>query len=243
MARFDVGDRVLWRDDGGRHRGRVTEVMRGSCRVVSDNNRREVVSTRRLMPSPNRVLILEGRLDRSLSKAERIYGEMWQRWLEAYDAEVLYERVHSKVDLRRFLRREGRDARTRIVHIISHGKAEDRGRRIVLRLTHETVDLAADKEIFQGLRGKILLFSSCDVGANESLLRGLKAESGAGAIIAYRKGVFDASSNVAEVLMYQCFLETNWSPKTVVAKVEQVLRDLEIRLTDEPSRRSVLVCV
>jgi len=73
------GDRVVFKVDGESHRGRVTQVLRATRRIVTDSGRRLIVPVVRLRRSPDRVLILEGRLDRSLRSSRHENG-LADRW-------------------------------------------------------------------------------------------------------------------------------------------------------------------
>jgi len=176
-----VGDRVLFKEDGETHRGRVTRVLRGQRRVVTDTGHRMVLPARRLRPAPDRVLVLEGRLDRSL-RSTRSYARMLKQWLHAYGVEVLHEKVHTVEALHQFLKREGKNARTRFIHLICHASEASPGAAPQLYLTFEALDLLEDLHVFHGLAGKILIFSCCDVGAHTAAMNAVKEASGVAAV-------------------------------------------------------------
>lgn len=243
MPSYEKGDRVIFEWQGEKTRGKITKVEPWRCRVVTDSGHRLIVPTRRLKPSPDRVLILETRLDRNLRSA-RAYGRMMQQWLSAYSthgnrAEALYERVHTVDGLRRFLQREGKNAATRFVHIMAHGS---RDRRALIHLTFDKLDLVEQADVFKGLHGKVLIFSCCDVGADPQAMRAVKTASGAAAVIGYRLSVYDSYTNMAEVMLYDRLLETRVSPQRAVSEVAHLLRELGIRATDHAVRKPVLVC-
>ncbi len=95
---------------------------------------------------------------------------MLQQWLSAYRVEALYERGHSIADLERFLRREGRDVGTRFIYITCHGEDLRGCGTAKLLLTFEKVDLVKDCKIFEGLDGKVLIFSCYEVGNDQPLV-------------------------------------------------------------------------
>ena len=245
MPRYDVGERVLFTHTGKRQRGRVTAVEKQNRRLVSDSGKRLVVPSRGMRPSPDRVLILETRLDRNLKKSKRIYGPMMQQWLQAMHVDALYERVHTMDDVKKFLQAEGKNVATRIVHFMGHGK-KDHGRGMAsLHLTFEWIDLGDPDhlEIFRGLNGKVLIFSCCQVGADAEAMLAVKKISGAAAVIAYRKEVDDWYTNVAEGMLYERLINAPaLSPKKVVRLVTRAIDLLGIRLPDEVTRKPVLVC-
>lgn len=241
--KFDRNSRVMFQHMDEKHRGRVTEVLRGSRRVVTDSGRRIKVPVRRLSPSPDRMLILEARLDRNL-RSKRTYGPMMQDWLGAYDVEALYERVHTKEAMRRFFRKEGKNLATRFIHVIGHGINDPGVGKARIRLTFDDVHLVDDAQIFTGLKGKIILFSCCQIGADIRAMQAVKEASGAAAVIGYRVDVYDKYSILAEALLYQILIEhSHASPRKAVLIVGDVLRTTGAQVGTHGRRKPVLVCV
>ncbi len=241
---FEVNTRVIFKwDDGTRRRGRVTCKLHGSRRVVTDSGRYLKVPVGKLKLSPDRVLILEGRLDRNL-KSGRTYGPMMQQWLSAYGVEALYERVHTKADLNHFLRKEGKNVATRFVHIMSHGSMSAGKRSAQIELTFDDINLAEHASVFKGLSGKVIIFSCCDIGADEQAMIEVKKASGARAVIGYRKEVEDAYTNLAEVMIYDRLLRmTAASPANVVAQIGRLLHDMGVRTQNCRAKKPLLVCI
>jgi hypothetical protein len=165
---------------------------------------------------------------------------MVKQWLEAYEGvEVLYERVHTVEDFRRFLHREGRKPSTRFIHYGGHGQCPEK-KKAVLRLTFEDLNLQEDIDVFAGLTGKVLIFSCCEVGANVRIMEQLKEVSGAAAVIAYRSEVMDTYTNLAEAMLYDR-LFAGLRPNAAVNAVTDALRALGVR--SDGARKPVLVCV
>ncbi len=243
---FELGAQVWWRAaDGTRHRGRVTDVLARKRRVVADTGTRPLLPVTSLHHARDHVLILEGRLDRPL-RSKRMFGPMMQNWLSAYRVTAHYERIHTGEDLRGFLQREGRDPNYRVIHIMCHGRNLQGRTGSVLELTHETIDLQEHLAAFSGLNGKILILSACQLGTNRALMKELKRVSGASAVVAYRKDVFDWYTNLAEVLLYDQLLaveNASTSPRTAVQRTHKALRCVGTCPTDEPWRGPVIVCV
>jgi len=242
MADFDRNSRVTFELDGAKHRGRVTRILPKKRGVVTDSGKRVVVPVRRLKYSPDRVLILETRLDRRNLRSDRTYGPMIQRWLSAYDVVALYERVHTAEDLRRFLQREGRNVSTRFIQIIGHGTHKQGNSRTTFNLTFGKMDLEQEADAFRGLDGKVIIFSCCEVGGNRHVMELIKRESGAAAIIAYRHWIYDFHSNLCEVMLLDRLIETAMSPQKAVDSVNRALEELDIRLGPPSTKRPVLVC-
>ena len=118
-TKFPNGSRVIFKHKGRHLTGRVTAVAPRRRRVVSDTGERAEIAVRSLRRAPDRVLILETRLNRTLRSGRRTYGPMMKQWLEAYEnVDVLYEKVHTIEDMRLFLRHEGRQPGTRFIHHI-----------------------------------------------------------------------------------------------------------------------------
>ncbi len=169
---------------------------------------------------------------------------MMQKWLSAYSdqgnrVEALYERIHTVEGMRRFLQREGKNVATRFVHIMAHGSHERRAR---LHLTFEKLDLRERADVFAHLKGKVIIFSCCHVGADTAAMQAVKEASGAAAIVAYRADVYDSYTNLAEALIYDRLLSTRMSPHRAVAQVHQMLSDAGVRATDHPVKKPVLLC-
>jgi len=232
----------MWIDDcGTRNRGRVTQVLRKTRRVVSDTGRRQIVPVMRLARAPDTVLILEGRLDRSLN-SRRTCAPILQLLLMAYGTKAYSEKIHTGLDLRFFLKREARKSSHRIIHIICHG-LNDSPDGALLQLTHDKVKLMECLADFEGLCGKILILSACEVGANRRTMEALKKASGACAVIAYRKSVYDTYTNLAEALLYEQLLNSNVAPSTAVERVHEALSAVKTKPCDDKYRGNVMVCV
>lgn len=242
MSKFCCNSRVIVKLDGEVHRGRVTRVLNQRRKVVTDSGRRIEVPVRRLKASPDRVLILETRLDRSF-QSDRTYGPMMQQWLAAYDVQTLYEQVHTKETIERFLRREGRHVATRFIHIMGHGTSTRRNGKAKLHLTFGKLDLAEDADIFAGLDGKVIIFSCCEVGADLRAMEAVKEASGAAAVIGYRVVVEDWYTNLSEVILYDRLLNTTMTPQSAAEVVNELLEYSDVRPESQIVRKPVLVCV
>lgn len=242
MSGFDRHSRVIFEIDGLKHRGRVTRVLPQRRGVVTDSGNRLVVPVRRLRYSPDRVLILETRLDRTNLRSKRAYGIMMQQWLSAYDIVTLYERIHTIEDLRNFLRREGKNVATRFIQIIGHGTHKPGTSKAIFKLTFGAIDLVENADVFEGLEGKIIILSCCEVGGNRLAMESIKERSGAAAVIAYRRWIYDFHSNLCEAMLFDRLIETRTSPQKAVASVNRALEELEIRLGPPGTRQPVLVC-
>lgn len=240
MKPYPLGTRVAFSYRGQKLTGRVTGLLDKKRRVVADTGERTELSVRALKPALDKVLILESRLDRSVRFTKRTYAPMLKALLEAYPSvEVFHERVHSESDLAHFLKSEGRKLSTRFIHYIGHGVHRG-GMDTTLELTLGGVNLYESADIFTGLKGSVIIFSCCQVGANEQALRHIKKVSGAAAVIGYRTEVEDTYTNLAEALLYDR-LFSRMKPQDAVKNVGEGLLKMGIR--PEGTRRPVLVCV
>ncbi len=246
MPTFPENESVLFKRGTQWHRGRVTAVVGRSRRVVTPSGKRHTVAVGDLRPARDRVLILETRLDRNLKKSKRIYGPMMQQWLQAMNVDVLYERVHTLDDLRQFLRVEGKNVATRVIHFMGHGRKDLGKGNVSLLLTFGKINLGDPEhlEIFRGLKDKILLFSCCEAGADPQAMEAVRNASGAAAVIAYRKEIYDWYTNLAEGMLYERLMHSRLKPKTIVKRVIAAMEQLGIRLEgmDAVARKPVLVC-
>ena len=237
-----VGSRVVFRDGTVERRGRVTAERRALREVFTDAGVTVEAPVKALRATADRVLILEGRLDSDL-RSRRIYGPLMRRFLSAYDVEAMYERVHTKEDLRRFLTRHARSAGYRFIHLICHGEDPKGPNSAHLVLTFDKVILPADASIFEKLNEKILIFSCCKIGADKPALMAVKEASGAAAVIAYRRSVYDNYALLAESLFYDQVIERGQTPQRAVERVCKALRDIGCKHLDEKETRPVMVCI
>ena len=237
---FEKGDRVIIRWDGTRLGGRVSRAITPRrYRVVTDQNRRLEVPRRQLTRGRDDVLILETRLDTALH-SRRHQGTFLREFLSTYGVSTLYERVHTKRDLEHFLGMAKRTPNIPYIHFVAHGSVKGRSR---LRLTFEDLDLRREAGIFKGLDGKLLIFSSCDIGADHAAMERILDLSRARAIIGYTKEIDDAYSYLAESLLYGLIFDSLLSPKEIVKRVRVALRQIKLRRTYTAREfHSPLVC-
>ncbi len=237
---FERGDRVIVRWDGAKLGGRISRVLSTwRYRVVTDQNWRLEVPRRQLTRGRDDVLILETRLDTAL-RSPRHSGTFLREFLLSYGVSALYERVHTKRDLEHFLGRARRTPNIPYVHFVAHGTKKGRTK---LRLTFEDLDLRREAGIFKGLDGKLLIFSSCDIGADRGAMERILEFSRARAVIGYTEEIDDAYSYLAESLMYGLIFDSHLSPMEIVKRVRAALRQIKLRRTATAREfHSPLVC-
>jgi hypothetical protein len=233
---------VVFRDGQTDHRGRVVAERGRRREVMTDAGLKAEVPASRLRASADRALILEGRLESNL-RSRRVYGPLMRRFLSSYDVEAMYEKIHTQEDLRRFLARYARSPGFRFVHLICHGQDPKGSNSAHLVLTFDTVVLPANAGIFEKLNDKIIIFSCCKIGADKPALAAVKKASGAAAIIAYRRSVYDNYALLAESLFYDQVIDQNQTPARAVERANRALRDIGCRHPDEKTRLPVMVCI
>ncbi len=238
VRQFDVGERVVLRLRRKSIGARVTQVKRQKRRIVTDLGERKVVSTRSLWYPNDKFLMLESRLDRSL-RSSRGQGSYIKELLSAYGSTLLYERVHTKEDLRRFLQREGRQPNVRMIHFAGHGHGE----QATISLTFEDVPLLDLEPLFKGLKGKVVLFSSCEIGSRKKIMSRLVERCELAGIVAYATEVEDSFSNLAEGMIYDRLILSADPLRKIVRQVNAALKALKIHPCGRSSNRGeVLKC-
>ena len=234
---FEIGERVILRSRRKSVGARVTRVERWKRRVITDLGERKIVSARALWYPNETFLMLEARLDRSL-RSGRGQGAFIKELVGAYGAKLLYERVHTREDLRIFLQTEGRRPSVRLIHFTGHGHGENG----TISLTFEDVKLDDAVPLFKGLKGKVVLFSSCEIGSLGQVMRKLVREAELAGIIAYRTEVHDTYANLADAMIYDRLLLSSDSPRKIVTEVNRALHVLGKTDINPAWRGPVLTC-
>lgn len=151
-----------------------------------------------------RILLLETQLPARLTSSSRRQIPFMEELLRPFQGvDLISERVHSRSDLKKFLDVARRNTNIRVIHIVSH--REYSPKRPVIVLTGDEKINLADREgrnLFRGLNGKVLLFSCCEVGGNDELMRALLKISRAKAIFSYTDTVTDRQALITEALFY-----------------------------------------
>jgi len=227
--KFQKGERVQFYREGKWIKGKVTALLGPSRRILTDHGLPEKVAVNRLAQAKDSVLLLETRLESSLTKPDRQYAEMFSRALRANLVQIRHERVHTRTDLRHFLQEQTKEKAIRFIHIIGHGKdADDKG-AARLCLTFEDVDLRKNANLFRGLEGRIIIFSSCEIGRDREALLGILKKSGAQCIYAYNQEVDDWYSIIVELLLYDRLInQPDWPPERVGREVQKALNQLGV---------------
>lgn len=224
--KHEPGNRVTFKDSEGRKRsGRVTSVEPQRRRVKTDDGNLVSVSVRQLREAHDQALLLETRLDSNL-QSKRGDGVFLEEFFKPHKVKCLYERVHSKENLRYFLGFARRTtSNVRWVHYLGHGSTREGSNKCQLDLTAGKLLLPEDLEVFAGLPGKTLIFSCCDVGRCPGVMEQILGISGAEAVYAYNGEVYDHTARVGDTALYGIMLnEPHLKPQTVAQRVNQILR-------------------
>jgi hypothetical protein len=131
---------------------------------------------------------------------------------------------------------------TRFIQIIGHGTHKPGTSKAIFKLTFGRMDLIEQVDVFKGLDGKIIILSCCEVGGNRHAMELIKEKSGAAAVIAYRRWIYDFHSNLCEAMLFDRLIETRVTPQKAVDSVNCALDELAIKLGPPGTRQPVLVC-
>ena len=228
--KFQKGERVQFYQDGKWIKGKVTAVVGPSRRILTDHGPSERVSVSRLTKAKDSVLLLETRLEHALNKPDRNYTELFVRALRANLVDIHHEKVHTRQDLRNFLKEQTSGKDIRFIHIIGHGKEADDKGPTRISLTFEDVDLKKNANLFRGLDGKIIIFSSCEIGRDREALLKILEKSSAQCIYAYNREVDDWYSIIVELLLYDRLInQPDWPPERVGREVQKSLNLLGVK--------------
>jgi len=188
--------------------------------------RKRTVDKRKL-----RVLLLETQLPARLAASTRRQIPFMQELLRPFKGlELISERVHSRTDLRKFLDLARRDTRIRVVHIVSHGEYSPK-RPVIVLTGDEKINLGDSdgRRLFHDLRGKVILFSCCEVGDNDELMYSLLKTSNAKAIFAYTDTVTDAQALIIEALFYH-LVRRDLGKRDLARTLERIHEQLKFTL-------------
>ena len=91
-------------------------------------------------------------------------------------------------------------------------------------------------------KGKVILFSSCEIGRLEKTMRRIVKEAQLAGIIAYRAEVTDTFANLAETMIYHRLILSSDSPRKIVKDVNSALKTLGVKCVDKTLRGPALAC-
>ena len=203
-AQLRVGDPVRFRYRGAEHWGRITRRARRNIRIKGADGRRFTtgeghgrrIRSADIRPAPLGVFVLDTHLDRSLY-SDRQAADFWYRYCQAAGWSYGCERIHSLADLRYFLGR--RSIREDVILLSGHGH-----RRDGFRLTNgERLRASTSLSLHPSNGDKLLLVSSCQIGADARLCRELLSKLRARALIGYTDAIRDDMCFIAEPYLLQ----------------------------------------
>ncbi len=203
---FEKDLRVRFRTQDGEHlRGQITYSQNKVIRIVDDSNRRYTtasaakgrkVQLKTIKGISQGVFVFDTQLDKGWRSQRRAAG-FWEEYARHAFWTFGHERVHSLDDLRYFLERRTISEST----LIFNGHSSQKGG---FQFSNgERFDRSVTLTLNQKNRGKVVIFSSCCLGANQSLLEHYKTQLHAQAVIAYKSVVTDSIAFLAESALIQ----------------------------------------
>lgn len=205
--------------DGESHRGWITAKDKRVVRVVDSHGRQystspsergakiQFKSIRRVKMG---VFLFDTQLDKQWT-SERRGSVFWKEYCRHAGWSFAFERVHSLADLRYLL---GRAIQEHVIIFNGHGDRSNGWRLSNGDVLDKTTELAINEKN----RHKLLLFSSCDIGANASMCLHFKKVFHAHAVIGYSATISDDFCFLAEPALLQliCHGKQPWEATEIV---------------------------
>ena len=225
MAKLTENMRIVFKTLYGRTKtGHITYCRGRSVRIKGVDSRiyrtmiegkGEKVEYRTIKPEPFSVCVFDTQLDKGW-RSRRQSAKFWEQICFQADWDFTYERIHSLEDMRYFL--EERKIPARIIIFNGHGTSSDG-----FRLTNNQVlDRNTAIKIHPDNKHKIIIFSSCLIGANRRLCKSLFELFCAEAVVAYKTEVQDVFAFLVETALLELF-DFGYSIETAVETVKKSL--------------------
>lgn len=166
------------------------------------------------------IMVFDTRLDRGF-RSKRQAAHFFEEYALHAGWSFASERIHNIESLQYFMQK--RKLPEEIIIFSGHGN-ETTGFSFCdgPMLNDDTSDIEPRKDNW----GKILIFSSCLLGSNESLCMGLLKKFKAKALITYRTTMFDQYCFLAEIFLLQ-MLAHNAPPEKAVENVKDALKPMK----------------
>ncbi len=163
-----------------------------------------------------KILLLESPLDQNRDPTQRRgQGQAMSEVMKAWGCSDLFEyeggviNAEALIDhLKRVSKKVG------LVHLVGHGESRGRPRFLLVPSASrypQWLDLSrqGDRRILRPLKGRVLMFSCCDLGKETcaSSMKRLLSEAGLKALIAYRKAITDDQATFVDSLFYYAWVQ------------------------------------
>jgi hypothetical protein len=226
---LSIGDAVRFKDARGQPgRGLITQKSGKTVRVVDDQGRQYTTSPtgrgvkirfKSVKPVWAGVFLFDTQLTPGFRSQRR--GEVfWREYCRHAEWTFGYERVHSLNDLSYFL--EKRTIKEHILIFNGHGS----GRSGWQLSNGQCLNGESDLAVSAANRGKVVIFSACNIGANRGLCVALREKLGASDVVAYRARINDDMAFIAEPMLIH-LLNAEYKPGKVAHLVERVATALD----------------
>lgn len=243
-AGFEVGSWVSFKTaDDEYHRGTVTQKHGKLVRIVDKDKRQYTTSQqskgrkiqlKSIRAVPFGVFVFDTQLDKGWRSRRRSHV-FWEEYCHHADWTFAYERVHSKPDIEYMLGK--RIIKERVLLFSGHGS---RGGGWVLS-DGTCFDRKTTLKVHEKNRHKVVVFSSCEIGANASLMRHYKDVLGAAAVISYTDDINDSIAFLAEPALLQ-LLDAGQDPDSAVEKVREAFDNWK-GINKKHAKQFPMVCV
>jgi hypothetical protein len=220
------GNWVSFQTDAGEsHRGHITEKHGRAVRIVDSQGKRYTTSRERrgekirfksIRALQMGVFVLDTQLDKQWTSRRR-GAVFWEEYCSHAGWRFAYERVHSLDDLRYIL--GNRVIQEHVLIFNGHGHRAD-GWQLS---NGEKLDGNTSLKIHPKNRHKLIIFSSCEIGANARVCQALRQLFMAKAVIGYSSSVDDDFCFLVEPALLQLVANTEKSPADAVALVARQL--------------------
>ena len=144
--------------------------------------------------------VLDGKKNDTVS---RNAADFWKPFCKSSGWKFSYERIHSLADLEYFFSKK--TIAENVIIFSGHGMGNLKDGKIGFHLTNgDVLDGSKPIELKDENKGKIIIFSACLIGSNETLCKQLGNLFDASYLFAYRHEVYDRFCFLNESILLTC---------------------------------------